>query len=112
MSDVIGGDEYFEHVQGTTDGPDGKGGRTTVVGNFQTKAGTKVRLMRIICLAGHTGTINILKGDGSTAYFTNGLPNPGNDNGAWWPFGIDLPDGLSISGGTAGSWLIVYRMLR
>lgn len=100
--------DYFEHVFATTDWPGGKGTRVTSVGNAQTGPGKRVLLHGVYPIQGATGNPIIQKGDGMTAYFAA----PGIiQQVVLGGMDILLEDGLSMAGGTAGSWVLAYRVL-
>ena len=104
--------DYWEKIQGVVDGPTGNGGRTTTLANIVTRAGTRVLLHAIVPLAGATGNVTILHADGTTAYFTTQWPTPANPNGAAVPIDIELTDGLTMGGGSAGAWLVSFKYIR
>lgn len=103
--------DYFIHAAGVTDYPAGSGATTTTLASGVAPLGTRVVLHMILPLNGFTTAtpITILKGDGSTAYFTP--VTPGNANGMSASIDILLNDGLSVSGGSGGPYLISYRIL-
>lgn len=102
------GFDYFEHIGGATDFPAGKGARTTSAAAGQAPLGKKVLLHAVIPLSGATGNPGLQKGDGTTSYFTGFIRQ---SDTSLQSVDMELHDGLGMTGGTAGSWLVIYRVI-
>lgn len=99
---------WWVHSTGATASfPKGDGTAVASAGASQTPAGKKVILHAIIPLTGFTGPLTVLDGAGAS-YFGNSIALPANVNGSNVPLDLYLENGLGISGGTTGSWLISY----
>lgn len=103
--------DFFLHQPGVQDYPRGRGDRTTTAGSGIAPRGKKVVLHMCLPLNGFSNTtpINLTNGDGSVTYFT--MVTPGNANGMSASMDIVLPDGLGVSGGSGGPWIISYRVI-
>ena len=114
MSTYLGYPIYdqWEHAPAVVDGPTGRGGRTEILGDIITKTGKRVHVHSILAGATANGGITFLRGDGVTPYFANAYTigvsaaSAGGGN-----LDMVFEDGLTIGAGTAGSWIIVYRIL-
>lgn len=105
--------DWWIHSTGATASyPTGGGGATATPAASHGRPGACIVLHSIVPLTGATGPLTILNGAAANYFGSQTWPLPAATAGAGIPLDVVLENGLGISGGTTGAWLISYALLR